>query len=285
MRTIVQISDLHFGAILEPTLDPLIAHITSLRPDLTIVSGDLTQRAKEEQFERARTYVARLPTPRMIIPGNHDVPLYDVFRRFLSPLGRYTSLITDDLSPTFVDDEVAIVGINTARSLVFKGGGISDAQIEKSAAMFEQLPPNVARIVVTHHPWAIPDGLSGVEILDGADKAMVRFEACDVDLFLAGHLHLVHVASAASFRSGYKAMLLQAGTATSSRARGEPNSFFVIRVDSATIETDTYTWDGFAQLFKLSSSRTFERVSGGKNSTAAVIDESVALRGGETDLE
>ncbi len=285
MRTIVQISDLHFGAILEPTLDPLIAKLTALSPDLTIVSGDLTQRAREDQYLLARKYIDRLPRPMMVIPGNHDVPLYDVFRRFLSPLGRYKSMIDDNLSPSFVDDEIAVVGINSARSLVFKGGAISAPQLDESVAVFEGLPAHVSRIVVTHHPWDIPDGLSGVEIVDGAQDALARFETCNVDLFLAGHLHLVHVVSADKFRPGYNATILQAGTATSSRARGEPNSFFVIRVDVATIECDTYTWDGFAQLFQITSSQTFSRVSGAQTVKPSSINETVALGGRESDLE
>ena len=285
MRTIVQISDLHFGAILEPTLDPLIALLTTIAPDLTIVSGDITQRAREEQFLRSRKYIDRLPRPMMVLPGNHDVPLYDVFRRFLSPLGRYKRMITDDLSPSFVDDEIAVVGINSARSLTFKGGGISAAQLEESAAIFEGLPEHVSRIVVTHHPWDIPQGLSGVEIVDGANEALAKFETCKVDLFLAGHLHLVHVVSAGKFLPGYKATILQAGTATSTRARGEPNSFFVFRVGVATIECDTYTWDGFTQLFKISSSQTLPRVSGVHTLKSPSTNDTSAAELRETDLE
>ncbi|MEP7381658.1 MAG: metallophosphoesterase [Gemmatimonadota bacterium] len=262
MRTVVQLSDLHFGTTIAATLDPLIQLLQKLRPDLVIVSGDLTQRAKTQQFVEARAYLDRLPAPRLVIPGNHDVPLYDIARRFLSPLGRYRTHISNDLAPVFLDDEIAVVGINTARSLTFKGGRIGRSQLATSTAYLDALPPHVARIVVTHHPFDIPVGLSGVAIVHGAERAIDAFARCDVDLVLSGHLHLVHVASTAKYVAGYDAPMLVAGTAVSTRARGEPNSFFVFRVDRQVTECDTYTWDEETTAFQQSDTRTFARVSG-----------------------
>ena len=146
MRTVVQLSDLHFGTTIAATLDPLIELLWTLAPDLVIVSGDLTQRAKTAQFIEARAYLDRMPRPRLVIPGNHDVPVYDIARRFLSPLGRYRTHITDDLSPVFLDDEIVVLGINTARSLTFKGGGISAQQLAATTAYLDLIPPHVARI-------------------------------------------------------------------------------------------------------------------------------------------
>ena len=262
MRTIVQISDLHFGSILEPTLEPLRALLWDLAPDLLVVSGDLTQRAREEQFVAARAYLERLPRPQLVIPGNHDVPLYDVLRRFASPLGRYRKYISDDLSPSFIDDEIAVIGINSARSLTFKGGAISASQRADAVKQFNALEGSHARIVVTHHPFDIPHDLSGVTTVNGVEDAITAFERCNVDLFIAGHIHLVHVASAAKYRPGYKATLLQAGTATSTRARRESNSFFVFRVDSASISCDKQAWNPDTRTFELTATHRFDRVSG-----------------------
>ena len=117
MRTVIHVSDLHFGSILLPTLEPLLEIMWSLKPDLVIVSGDLTQRAKVEQFREAAAFIARMPSPRIVVPGNHDIPLYDVLRRFTAPLERYKEFITTDLSPVYFDDELAAIGINSARSL------------------------------------------------------------------------------------------------------------------------------------------------------------------------
>ena len=99
MRTVIHVSDLHFGSILLPTLEPLLEIMWSLKPDLVIVSGDLTQRAKVEQFREAAAFIARMPSPRIVVPGNHDIPLYDVLRRFTAPLERYKEFITTE--PTY----------------------------------------------------------------------------------------------------------------------------------------------------------------------------------------
>jgi 3',5'-cyclic AMP phosphodiesterase CpdA len=276
MRTIVQLSDLHFGAIIDATLDPLIDKVSSVAPDLVIISGDLTQRAREEQYQDARKYLERLPGPQLVVPGNHDIPLYDVLRRFASPLGHYRKYITDDLAPTFIDDEIAVVGINTARSLVFKGGSISPGQLAQAVAHFEGLRGSPARIVVTHHPFDIPEGLTGVEVVVGAQRAMDAFEPCEVDLFLSGHIHLVHMSSAARYRPGYNATILQAGTATSTRARRESNSFFIFQVDETVIRCETQSWNPDTRRFELLRTNTFQRVSG--RSTALARGDSVRHR-------
>jgi 3',5'-cyclic AMP phosphodiesterase CpdA len=260
MRTIVHLSDLHFGSVLTPTLEPLLACLHAVTPDLVVVSGDLTQRAREQQFRDAQAYLARFPWPLLVVPGNHDIPLYDVVRRFVSPLGRYTRYVTSDLSPTFVDDEMAVVGINSARSLTFKGGTLGTAQVARAAEMFQGLPDHPVRIVVTHHPLDVPQGLTGVSVVRGAAHALRRFAACRVELVLTGHLHLVHRASASTLVPGYHAHLLGAGSATSTRARGEPNSFYVLRLDATRrdpfrVTADTYGWDAALNRFEVIDTR------------------------------
>src|SRR2546421_621876 len=116
MRILAHISDLHFGTESSPVVEGLLADLLAARPHLLVVSGDLTQRARTDQFAAARAFLDRVPFPQLIVPGNHDIPLYDVGRRFLRPLHRYRRLITPELSPTFYDDELAVLGVNTARS-------------------------------------------------------------------------------------------------------------------------------------------------------------------------
>lgn len=266
MRTIVQLSDLHFGAILQPTLEPLVEQLRLLAPDLTIISGDLTQRAKREEYVQARDYLKKLPLPQLVIPGNHDIPLYNVFRRFLSPLTDYDEFISSNHDPVFIDDEIAVVAINSSRSLTFKGGDISDAQLQASVQQFSRATSHQVRIVVTHHPFDLPVALSGVDIVGGARQAIQAFAGCSVDLFLTGHLHLIHRASGSVFVPGYKATMLGAGTATSTRARGESNSFFVFRIDHTqsddnAITVETHSWNAARNCFEITDTRGLPRTS------------------------
>ncbi|MDL2354387.1 MAG: metallophosphoesterase family protein [Pseudomonadota bacterium] len=261
MRTLVHLSDLHFGRVDAALLAPLRAVIERIAPDVLVVSGDLTQRAKSEEFEAARAYLDTLPGPQIIVPGNHDISFYNVFRRFAQPLERYKRYITDDLAPMHVDDEIAVLGINTARSLTFKDGRVNRAQVEQACARFSALAPEVVRIVVTHHPFDLPPSADQSDLVDRAPMAMAAFSECGVDLLLAGHLHVSHADSTeARYQIGeYAALVVQAGTATSTRGRGEVNSFNVLRVDRARIEVDRYGWDELSGSFSLMGTEHFLR--------------------------
>jgi 3',5'-cyclic AMP phosphodiesterase CpdA len=120
VRTLVHLSDLHFGRVDPRILPPLLAAVAAAEPDLVVISGDFTQRARVREFKDAASFLAKLPQPQLLVPGNHDVPLYDLMRRWLAPLRRYRHYITDDLAPFYADKEIAILGINTARALTFK---------------------------------------------------------------------------------------------------------------------------------------------------------------------
>jgi 3',5'-cyclic AMP phosphodiesterase CpdA len=264
MRTILHLSDLHFGRLLPETVEPCLAAARAIRPDLVVVSGDLTQRARKGQYARARAFLAALPRPQVVLPGNHDVPAYNLYRRLLQPLDRYRRIITRDLSPRFIDDEIAVFGINTARALVIKGGRINRDQLDWVEAQVQALAGRQVRIVVTHHPLDLPDGLSGVRLVEGAKAAMQVFARCRIDLFLAGHLHLVHYGSTARYEiPGYRVPVMQAGTAISSRARGEPNSFLVHQVEPGRIRTETHQWNPGLGTFAVSDFRILERENTG----------------------
>jgi 3',5'-cyclic AMP phosphodiesterase CpdA len=261
MRTIVHLSDLHFGKVDEELLEPLRTLVTNIAPDVVVVSGDLTQRAKSEQFEAARDYLDTLPGPQIIVPGNHDISLYNVFRRFFQPLDRYKRYITTDLDPIHIDDEIAVLGVNTARSLTFKDGRVNEEQVAKIRQQLSGLPKHITRIVVTHHPFDLPNTEDEDDLVDRAPMAMKVFAECGVDLLLAGHLHLSHSNSTADRYpiSEYAALVVQAGTATSTRGRGEVNSFNVLRVEAGKVEVDRYGWDVLGKQFSLMKTEKFMR--------------------------
>jgi 3',5'-cyclic AMP phosphodiesterase CpdA len=263
VRTIVHLSDLHFGRVDPSLLEPLSARVRQLAPHLVVVSGDLTQRAKPAEFREARAFLDSLPAPRLVVPGNHDVPLYNVFQRFFQPLDKFARYISRNLEPAHVDDEMAVVGVNTARSSVFKGGRVNEAQIARVRGILCRLPEAVTKIVVTHHPFDLPPGHGSRQLVGRAREAMQMFARCGADILLSGHLHESH-ASDTRLRykiDDYAALVVQAGTATSTRGRGEANSFNVLHVDRPRVRVERFAWNG--QAFEPHDAAAYEHSSEG----------------------
>src|SRR5687768_17487148 len=218
MRRIAHISDLHFGAADGAVADRLAECVNSLEPHLVIVSGDLTQRARTIQFKEAKRFLNRLPQPQLVVPGNHDVPLYNVYDRFVNPLEKYEKIITGELEPFISDDEIAVAGINTARSLTIKGGRIKREQVDRLRAKMSAFPDRMLKIVVTHHPFDVPEGEDENDIVGQARESLPLIAESGADVFLSGHLHISHIGHSArryDLTNGYSALIVQAGTATS----------------------------------------------------------------------
>lgn len=246
MRTIAHLSDLHFGTELPEVTEALIADVNSRAPSLVVVSGDLTQRARRKQFLAAKECLQRLPLPQIVVPGNHDVPLFDVVRRFAAPLKRYCRWISQDLDPTYADEEMMVVALNTARSFTWKNGRISIEQIDALRHRLNQGGLRV-KIVVTHHPFLPPPGDPGIDLVGRAAKAIRVLDECNVDLLLAGHLHRGY---AGDIRTHYPAarramIAIQAGTANSQRKRhGESNAYNLISVERTHVAIEVRAWNG-----------------------------------------
>ncbi|MGH8603624.1 MAG: metallophosphoesterase family protein [Gammaproteobacteria bacterium] len=254
-------SDIHFGSTDRSVVKPLITFVNEIKPHLVTVSGDLTQRARSGQFQEARAFLDALPKPQIIVPGNHDVPLYNVFSRFLSPLDKYKRYITDDLNPFYADEEMAVVGVNTARSLTFKGGRINELQVALVREKLCELRDDIVKVVVSHHPFDLPEGRHESELVGGARMAMETLARCGADLFLAGHLHISHTGHTAKRYKikGHSALVIQAGTATSTRSRGEANSLNVIRLAHPEIVVERIVWQPETTVFALASTEQFRR--------------------------
>lgn len=246
MRTIAHISDLHFGRIDKPVAEGLVADLQELVPAVLVVSGDLTQRARRRQYEQAAAYLRRLPGPMVVVPGNHDVPLWDVFRRFLSPLGRYRRYITDDLFPSYSDDELFVLGINTARSFTRTSGWISQEQIQEVRRRMCSVRPGIFKVLVTHHPFIPAPRKPNSDVIIGGEAALGRLEECGVDLLLAGHLHLAYHDDVRAHHGPARQSVLsvQAGTATSTRRRHEPNAYNWITVSPQLVSVSVRVWNG-----------------------------------------
>ena len=259
----MHLSDLHFGRVDPQVLPPLLAAVTAAMPDLIVVSGDFTQRARPREFKDAAAFLAQLPHPQLLVPGNHDVPLYDVMRRWLAPLRRYRRYITSDLAPFYADAEMAVLGVNTARALAFKNGRINQGQLAAITERFAPCGPEIARIVVTHHPFDTPEPVPGTRpahsVVGRAPLAMAGLMNARVDMILSGHLHLSHVGQTAQRypMHGRAALLIHAGTATSTRQRGNLNAFNIIRIERPAATIACMVWDADQMRFLEASAERF----------------------------
>lgn len=265
MRTIAHLSDLHFGRVDAALLDPLTEFLQAAKPHVLVVSGDLTQRAKSKEFIAAKAFLDTFSMPKIVVPGNHDVPLYNVFRRFFNPLKRYHEHITTDMEPFYVDDEIAVLGMNSARSLVFKGGRVNRDQLERVRARLDPLHDKLVKVLVTHHPFDLPAHMNKDDLVGRARKAMKEFANSGVDVLLGGHMHTSEaVTTDARYQHGaYSALSIQAGTATSTRQRGEVNSFNMLRVECDRVEVDEVGWAAEEGIFKKTGTQIFMGIKDG----------------------
>lgn len=237
MTTLAHISDVHFGKNTAERVGALLADLARVAPSVIVVSGDLTQRARVGQFEQAAMFLKRLPAPYLVVPGNHDVPLWNCFRRFANPLGRYRRIISADVMPVFSNDELRVIGLSSARAFsltwngFWKDGWLTDSQLSRAQSLLQGAPAGATKVVVTHHPFIPPPGHRN-EIILRADRAQRVFEECGVKLLLAGHLHRSYSGPCGSMTS------IQAGTACSTRYRGEGNAYNLITVEANRVTVE-----------------------------------------------
>lgn len=255
MSRIAHLSDIHFGAHDPAIVAATVAWLEARKPDLVIISGDLTQRAKVDQFRQASAYLDDIRAagcPILVVPGNHDVPLYNVVRRFAAPLDRYQRYIDPELCPWFENNEIAVLGINTARSLTIKDGRMSHAQIAMLRKRFAAVPSAKTRILVTHHPlFAMPIAEDG-ELTEAVGRHRDAIDAvadAGVHLALAGHFHRTYAEAALKMvDSAGSVLVVQAGTATSTRLRNDElqsfNWIHARRYDE--VELQVIAWNGRA---------------------------------------
>jgi len=243
MTLLLQISDPHFGTEQPPVVAALLRLASTLQPDLVVMSGDITQRARRAQFSAARAFVDAIDAigaaPCVVVPGNHDIPLYNLFARIAHPYANYQRVFGDDLEPVFESAELLVIGVNTTRAYRRKDGEVSVQQVERVARRLDHATARQLRVVVTHQPVVAARANDIRNLLHGREHAIERWSQAGVDLILGGHIHLPYVAP---LHVAYKDLprqmwAVQAGTSLSSRVRGTvPNSVNVIDYDASNTD-------------------------------------------------
>lgn len=241
---IAQISDLHFGRDTPRVAESLLNQLTADRPTMVAVCGDLTQRAREREFRAARDFLNRLPAPALVVPGNHDLPGWRLWSRFLRPWRRWQRHIIET-SPSavtpFATDGLVAVGVNTARRWGpypdWSRGRINAKQVASALAELDHAAPGALRVIVAHHPFLVTPSERARGLVGGSTAAL-RLLSYHADVLLGGHLHVAY----SGVVSGL--VVAQSGTAVSDRLKGEPNSYNLIEADGNELGVTTLSDDG-----------------------------------------
>lgn len=266
MTTLAHLSDLHFGRLDPRVAESLLEELHERQPDLIVVSGDFTQRARRREFEAARAYVERFPSRPLMVPGNHDVANYHlVLERFMKPVARFRHYLEDDLFPRMEEENVRVLGINSARPagwyLDWSRGRISTRQLHEIDARFRERKNGEVRILVTHHPFIFPPEQDTRHLVRGPKDMLRRLASCGVDLILAGHFHRAWSDVVATRHPDTKSIVVaQASTSTSTRLKEEPNAFNWIEIDSLDLLITSHEWRETA--FTPTASKHYRRENG-----------------------
>ncbi len=265
LRQILHISDVHFGPPHRKEVsEGVLALIAQRGPDLVVISGDLTQRAKPAQFDEARAFVDRIEVPSLTVPGNHDVPMYRVWERLGAPFGAYRRHFAEDLEPTFQDSEMAVVGVNTAFNWTVRDGRVSRASQRSLASRLAAVPKGVAKIVVAHHQLVPPPRFDTQRVLENAHDMITILNREGVEMVLSGHLHQSWIGNTEAYypSGGRPVLLVHSGTSTSSRGRGcerRRNTCNWIRLRDREIEISNLAWDPSSRRFFEQSRHLYPR--------------------------
>lgn len=271
MLTVLHGSDFQYGKPYRPAVGSAFSRFAhALEPDLVVVAGDLTQRARPSEFRGVRAVLDRLPdVPLVVTPGNHDVPLFRFWERLMDPYRNWRRFVDPAVDTVTILDGATVVALSSAaprRAVV--AGHVSDAQVAWARERFAEAPDDHVRILVTHHHFVATEDRLGGRPLQGGPRLLSAFESMGVDLILGGHVHQTHltctraVVPCGEGRPGVP--MLACGTTASSRGRGVEagrNTLNVIRISDESVEVTPHEFEGQGDTFAARPPRTFPRAA------------------------
>lgn len=252
IKKLVHISDLHFGTERNGIVDALIVDIQAINPDIIIVSGDLTQRARHSQFQQARIFLDQLSSSKVLcVPGNHDIALYNLIERFFYPYAKYKNYIANDICMNVLQDEIAVLGINSTTPYKSMGGYVTDEQLAAVGRFFKDHSNSKVKMIVMHHNLIKSERH---KIINDSEKIIAAFAACNVNIILSGHIHAPHIEKLKNNDLAHHMYIVTAGTAISTRTT-LPNSFNVLEFAEGQFKLSIREW--LHEQFTSTSERIF----------------------------
>ena len=260
---LAHLSDLHFGAASSAAIDALHDDLAKRDPEMVVITGDLTQAGRKKEFEEAREFLSNLKAKTFIVPGNHDLPVRNLWARFVAPYNRFQRYISDSINPVWTDNRFALIGLNSARRAAlgvnWSYGRLSRRQIDDAITQLQNADAACIKIIAAHHPFIRGPGKAGARIVKRGGEAMSEFACNGLDIILTGHVHLSKAEIIAT--GSRNIIVIQAGTAVSGRTRGEPPSFNVIAASPSCVEVEAVTLR--EKLFRSAKKNSFVRADEG----------------------
>lgn len=261
MTRIVHLSDLHFGDVKEALVQPLFRAVKEARPELVVVSGDLVQRARDSQFARARAFLDALRLPWISVPGNHDIPLLNLFQRFIRPFAAYQRGINTDLQPDLSLGKLRFFGVNSVDPFSWRRGVARPRDIDRVCMQMRHGPKDVTNILIFHHPLEEPPGFEKGETR-GADEALAALSEAGLHVVLSGHLHHWNPAPGVDFTHSRPILQVQTPTALSGRAGEDHHGFAVLDFDGPVLRLTPWFPDAAESQFRPAETLLYSRETG-----------------------
>lgn len=253
MTRLALLSDLHFGRARPDLVEPLLGALATAQPDLIVAAGDFVQRARKGQFEMARAFLDRLPAPCLAVPGNHDIPLFNLPERLFAPRRAYRRWIAEETEPIAGTPDALIVGLDTTERLYHQRGHVSPAQVDRIAEVIGRESGERTVVIVAHHPFH-QDRTIEKKLMAGAPHALATWADAGPHMIVSGHLHVWTVEPFVTERNQSMTLQVHCGTGLSTRLRGQPNDFALIDLQDAEVRIERFSASENARFDRAESS-------------------------------